>query len=89
MKHTKGPWDVRPTYVDGNIYRLWDKEGNFPEDISAEAMDSNARLIEAAPDMFEALRIVRNCKVNPDGSLVLGTYEREVIKNAFDKARGQ
>lgn len=53
-KHSPAPWNVRPDYGKENVYRLWDEDSNYHADTSPEAMDANARLISAAPDLLSA-----------------------------------
>ena len=55
--HTPGPWHVRPDYGKENVYRLWDKNDNYHDDTSPEAMDANAVLMAAAPKLLEALKL--------------------------------
>ena len=46
---------VVPDYTQGNVYRLWDQDDNYPADISVEAMDANARLFTASPELLGTL----------------------------------
>lgn len=70
--HTPGPWvwegnTLRPAHRDpanSAVYSILDAEGGFgflgskPSDTNAE-LDANRHLIEAAPDMLEALHSAR------------------------------
>ena len=63
-KHTPGPWRV-----DGNLRSVDGKcfTGEYKTICSPvrggnpEEADSNARLISAAPEMYEALKLVYDC----------------------------
>ena len=54
-KHTPGPWTCSANYSTRH-YMLWDADGNY-HDLSDDVaeMDANARLISAAPELYEAL----------------------------------
>jgi hypothetical protein len=78
MSHTPGPWSVMPTPEDQDhthkiMYdcvqewrRIGTVAGVFAKD-NGEA-EANARLLAAAPDLYDALRWVpRACHVNVGG----------------------
>lgn len=50
MKHTQGPWTVNILDRQGN-YRL-----SVRTNVSSEEALANAKLMEAAPDLLEALK---------------------------------
>lgn len=54
-KHTQGPWMVRKSAHDDNIYYLWDEDGNYHEGQTQEEEIKNAVLMENAPKLLEAL----------------------------------
>lgn len=54
MKHTPGPWKITHTALNG--YRVSDSTGWGVAVVLKDTNDdANARLIAAAPDMFELL----------------------------------
>ena len=65
MSHTPGPWDVdddtmeifsiKPGHSTGWIAKVLGNDDNG-RPLTPEEMESNARLIAAAPDMLDALR---------------------------------
>jgi hypothetical protein len=57
-KHTPGPWQIIP-YPDGHSFiREGDAPERFVANVSGHNYEANARLIAAAPDMLEALRLL-------------------------------
>lgn len=56
IMHSPGPWVIKPDYGKENVYRLWDENGNYCDDTSPEAMDANAALFSAAPEMLDVLK---------------------------------
>lgn len=85
-KHTPGPWRVDPDYpwdiqnADGSLeiasvnpYRREDGE-------DGEVGDADARLIAAAPDLLEALRVIAESDI---------TNARKVALSAIAKAEGR
>ena len=98
MKHTRGPWAVTNhrdiTSGDGVVVESpWSCRG-------IEEADSNARLIAAAPDMFQELEFLmdycleKRTRQYADGSEyeveVIRSYESEVerIKKLIAKIKG-
>ncbi len=100
--HTPGPW-----IVDGNVIR-GDEQRNGSVSVACvldvaypygrragESAQANARLIAAAPDLLEALRMVMACagdiSAAPDGLLEMalddGDEETRRQANAFLVAR--
>jgi hypothetical protein len=72
MSHTKGPWQAKPPRI-GAAITIYGADGEFPvattcSNTSPATMQAhrdgtvaaNARLIAAAPVMYEALRAVLN-----------------------------
>jgi hypothetical protein len=47
---------------------------------------AHASLIAAAPDLLEALRVVRQCIADAEGGVTLGSYEMGVVRAALAKA---
>jgi len=56
-KHTPGPWDVR-TWGDGSSEDGFTNVVSDTEQIhiASDVLEENARLIAAAPDLYEALK---------------------------------
>jgi len=87
-KHTPGPWGLRASARTIEVYPI-NELGIRPtiakiEKMPREAVNesqANARLIAAAPDMLEALRLVEN------QDLMLPS-DREIIKAAIALATG-
>lgn len=52
-KHTPGPWVIKLHQGAGNLFRL-DNQMSANEFVSS--CEANRRLVEAAPEMLEALR---------------------------------
>jgi hypothetical protein len=58
--HTPGPWEVRPSTREGNGSQWRDivsLGGAFTPAYVGEAIEVDARLIAAAPELAEALRL--------------------------------
>ena len=58
-KHTPGPWEVRPSSREGNGSQWRDivsLGGAFTPAYVGEALEADARLIAAAPEMAAALK---------------------------------
>ena len=65
-KYTQGPWRVDESHINGsinagkrhvaiaNFYNCHDEEVR----VTREQQEANAQLISAAPDLFEALKII-------------------------------
>ena len=61
MQKNKKSWMVSPDYRTGNVYHLWDHNGNYHKNTNVKAMSRRARLMELAPVMYRALQsIARN-----------------------------
>lgn len=95
MKHTKGEWFVA---TDNNVYsqhgdaRIAIVEADF--NISEHEAEANARLIAAAPDLFEALIEAQEtinifCDRNtPNDGSPNGMVMQKII-DAIKKAKGE
>lgn len=64
-KHTPGPWQISVTSDDGDyIFYGVEADGVAIADVyRGEKHEANARLIAAAPEMYEAMRRFRNAFV--------------------------
>ena len=90
MKHTKGPWAVNVT-GHGSIWIGGNEIGDtgFQTEIGSicseygEMSRANGRLIAAAPDLFEALKWVR------DNCTGLPAVARALAEKAIAKAEGK
>ena len=88
-KHTPGPWEMMPPLGEGNYSVMSSKVnagGNWyvaeiPNGSHAEAQ-ANARLIAAAPELLDALRLV----LAHDGALTGADWT--AIRAAIAKAEG-
>ena len=88
-KHTRGPWEMMPPLGEGNYSVMSSKVnagGNWyvaeiHNGSHAEAQ-ANARLIAAAPELLDALRLV----LAHDGRLTGADWD--TIRAAVDKAEG-
>lgn len=100
MNHTPGPWRVGHSYgavvTDVDSPGVWCDEENrrgYGGNLVCESVrsEANARLIAAAPDLFEALEMVRDadedCK--RDGLPTIPEPARAKIDRALAKAEGR
>lgn len=84
--YTKGPWQISAPRGNGTARTIWrsdgDEENSNWECIARDVhVDANARLIAAAPDMLEALRVAREA---------LGANAaRDAVDAAIAKAEGK
>ena len=104
-KHTPGPWKIQEWPEKGitmivryNAPDSWPKYGVVCEiDTPLDDCEANARLIAAAPDMLEALKMILHC--NPLERKVYGKFngyqitlterDMDLIRNATKKAEGK
>jgi hypothetical protein len=94
-KHTPGPWHVGKTapcivYDDNG----WGVANTVNHDRYVYAMQANARLIAAAPDMLAALQaILQGVKHDDTGDgyaeIVLSTDDARTARAAVAKATGE
>jgi hypothetical protein len=96
-KHTPGPWEIRHNLgssgvIVGGVMRQY-TNGEAKDQIvmvlglqedngGAAAKEANARLIEAAPDLLEALKLARSIIGHPDDA------HSKLIDAAIKKAEG-
>jgi len=60
MKHTPGPWETSSN-ASGELDICCPDAGDMIADLSGcDNADANARLIAAAPELLEALRIIKS-----------------------------
>ena len=90
MKHTPGPWYIDPIKAHANGNRRIMAEQCTPVAVVPEHLAADARLIAAAPDLLEALKMVRDadddCK--RDGLPTIPPAARATIDAAIAKATG-
>lgn len=83
VAHTPGPWRVIGPYSGGHYSVQRGKEGGFiVTGTSTEREEADARLIAAAPDLMEALHVVRISV----GWLAMTMETRALIEAAMAKA---
>lgn len=92
VKHTPGPWTITVyppddygaedlcAYIDGNRKHV--AHCMPPEGTSKELRDANARLISAAPEMLEALKLIANA----ENSALDLAYCKGIARAAITKA---
>lgn len=81
MKHTPGPWAILDLE---KIKRIYVAGGNIICDVRGDEQQANARLIAAAPDLFEALELFILLK---DGKPSSERFEKGSA--AIAKAKGE
>lgn len=91
-KFTPGPWSFVPSIPEEGVECFWIENGvqqitsiNGPQNDGQEA---NARLIAAAPDLFEALRMIAARDAHR-GTVLLDVEEMDVVRAAIAKATGE
>ena len=52
-------FNVRADYGKENVFRVWDADFNYHDDLSPEAMDARANLMTSAPALRAALILAR------------------------------
>lgn len=91
MKHTPGPWHIgmRPGPIVYGSLGEQIADCRFGLDVSDEQRQ-NARLITAAPDMFEALASLINVVMHPESTKadmrMIATEARAAIAKATGEA---
>jgi hypothetical protein len=85
MSYTPGPWKHRPS-IYGTKYRYVQigKEENYT---TAELILADARLISAAPDLYEALQEIVDAADGTGWDQLDATFTR--ARAALKKARGE
>ena len=95
-KFTPGPWRVDESHIYGsinagrrhvamaNFYNCHDEEVR----VTREQQEANAQLISAAPDLFEALKIILEYPYG-DASPLDDTLVMERARAAIRKAEGE
>jgi hypothetical protein len=83
-KHTPGPWGFTPTATLNDAPCRWEilGAGGVIAETNDSTTDANARLISAAPDMFDALQAIVDAYGDRDTLLI------EQCKAALAKAKG-
>ena len=100
MNYTKGEWTIQELPHDfdfrsGKAYAIRDNRncclatvGDVDAIFDGEESQANARLIAAAPDMYEALRIaIRALQDNDIDESMAGEFE--ILTDAISKAEGR
>ena len=90
--HTPGPWEAAGSYVRtkrtasgggffvADCWRSWDP-ANVEFAFDGSEADANARLIAAAPDLLESLRMaVKYLKGENMGSVMLPKFDAAIAK---------
>ena len=81
MEYTKGPWEV---VTKGNTVKSLAIEGVCH---GMKLNSNDARLISAAPMMYEALKAIQECKGNP--KMLEGIIIMQRVEQALAKAEGK
>lgn len=58
VKHTPGPWISSGVYIDSDFGMVG--HANFSADLLSGCPKANARLIASAPDLLDALTVLRD-----------------------------
>ena len=94
--HTPGPWSlefVGNTEPSGTGHDLWDVMGpNLLVSVAENVHDRNARLIAAAPEMYEALRLAQESIgrfTSDEGSTDRDFDIADTVAAALAKANGE
>ena len=99
-KHTPGPWKVTVENDDSDWAIVTGKGGNIVANVNSESgpdlpplvstkmpQRANTNLIDAAPDLLEALEMVRDA--DNDNGRKIPSLARAKIDAAIAKARGE
>jgi hypothetical protein len=95
-QHTPGPWFVLERYTNRNVYPIGYSIGNGAHSILAEVnsqggtpdeCSANARLIAAAPELFQALQAIEAILDGRQPKDVPGAVM--VARHAIGKAQGE
>ena len=90
--HTEGPWEVRPSSNRGNGTEWRDivsMGGEFKPSYVGEALEQDARLIAAAPELYAVLDDISQVMPSDDGSVTLSAENMVEIKELLSKATGK
>lgn len=66
-------WTIQPDYSKENVYRIWDKDGNYHRRTDPRTMDKRARLMECAPAFLAALQSIASntcCETCQEAKLI-------------------
>ena len=95
--HTPGPWSIDtcgdPIIIngpeDGRAIVAWvpSAQDNPDEDWSPEEL-ANARLIAAAPEMYELCKLFEKCMERIDGAEYDASYELAKVRAVLAKVEG-
>jgi len=77
--HTPGPWTIRALNNNGGVYSVQDSEGHE----KGRTRIHDARLIAAAPELLEALRLIASASQGHDWAGV-----NQCARAAIAKATG-
>jgi len=84
-KHTPGPWHTYLSHKDINRH-IACKDGNS---IAKEVHHANARLIAAAPEMYEMCKLFEECMETIDGKDGYdASYELAKVREVLAKIEG-
>lgn len=93
MEYTKGPWRVKD---NGNIYsvcirphriaKVFGRNWAITEQDKLNEMNANAQLIIAAPDMYEALKLLMKIWDESDHSDTDFIWELARVRGHFEQA---
>ncbi len=84
-KHTPGPWTIRESATHITVVGA-NNETIFHDDKRCPSVPEDARLVAAAPELLEALKLA--AKINPYGS-VENAAARDAARAAIAKAVGE
>ena len=93
--HTPGPWEVRPSSnpKNGTLWRDVVSTGcEYSPSYVGEALEADARLIAAAPELLEALDELLaelDSREPPQGCIYRDTGGMELARSAIAKAEWQ
>lgn len=83
-KHTPGPWHINAVRCEGdNVFAGNRRICNVYGDIGQDPFKANARLIAAAPELLEALKLYHRGWTHGDGNI----DTMEIMAEASEKAR--
>ena len=97
MKHTPGPWSINTWEHQGDAsMRIGAKDTPMLTRVSSEFVSinewrANAKLIAAAPEMFEALQSVNNYFIDLQNKCALTNPDKrawKLVSKAINKAIG-